>query len=239
MPRKYTPFSGGWSSSLQREVEAIKLPSELMCTICKQPCPQETFSKNQLIALRSAVASKGYEFLNQQDIAKCTPCASSVICERKCHFCGRFQGIDDFSRNQRTREHPICFRCMNFSHADEVGTLEAAIDSAPPRDSATDDTHSRTQSLLEESTDYDDNKSMALVLQGSNRSVQATETGTAYSERSKENHTGKPGFARIKAYKPPKEERAPVPEPEWSHSQGMEQDMDDALETSMKAFDYL
>lgn len=41
---------------------------------------------------------------------------------------------------------------MSFSHADEVETLEAAIDSAPQRDSATDDTHSRTQSLLEENT---------------------------------------------------------------------------------------
>ncbi|KAJ5613160.1 hypothetical protein N7510_006354 [Penicillium lagena] len=123
-----------------------------MCTICKQPCPQETFSKSQLLALRNAVASQGYQFLNLQDIAKCTPCASSVICERKCHLCGRFQGIDDFSRNQRTREHPICFRCMNFSHADEVETLEAAIDSAPQCDSATDDPHSRNQSLLEENT---------------------------------------------------------------------------------------
>jgi hypothetical protein len=40
---------------------------------------------------------------------------------------------------------------MSFSHADEVETLEAAVDSAPQRDSVTDDTHSRTQSLLEES----------------------------------------------------------------------------------------
>ncbi|KAJ5613161.1 hypothetical protein N7510_006355 [Penicillium lagena] len=39
---------------------------------------------------------------------------------------------------------------------------------------------------------------MALVLQGSNRSIQATETGTTYSEGSKENYTSKAGFARIK-----------------------------------------
>ncbi|CAG8899305.1 unnamed protein product [Penicillium egyptiacum] len=70
----------------------------------------------------------GYSNIRDQQVAKCGPCTNAQVCEELCHNCGHYRAIDQFARNQRNRENPICQPCMNYQMSlDPVDSVDKPL----------------------------------------------------------------------------------------------------------------
>ncbi|KAJ5850173.1 hypothetical protein N7455_010029 [Penicillium solitum] len=109
-----SPFAQGYTPQMREAVDRMPIPSEIKCCVCKRRRPKSLYSNNQLNYLRQAMFDLGYSNLRDQQVAKCGPCTNAQVCEELCHRCGHYRAIDQFARNQRNRENPLCQPCMNY-----------------------------------------------------------------------------------------------------------------------------
>ncbi|KAJ5772999.1 hypothetical protein N7457_007895 [Penicillium paradoxum] len=191
--------------------EAIK------CCVCKRRRPKSQYSNNQLNYLRQAMFEIGYSHVHNQSVAKCGPCANAQVCEEMCHRCGHYRAIDQFARNQRSRESPICQPCMNYQLSLDPNDQPLAIEAAHDED---EDEEPNAGSIT-----YSDSGSMSQLEGQSSYGILMLSLTTKWSVNgSSENAlvlrddsagleiTGNTsGFARVKAHR---SHQTPVPEPE-------------------------
>ncbi|KXG48012.1 uncharacterized protein PGRI_018820 [Penicillium griseofulvum] len=109
-----SPYARGYTPEIRDAVDRTPIPNEIKCCVCKRRRPKSQYSNNQLNYLRQAIFHLGYSNIRDQQVAKCGPCTNAQVCEELCHYCGHYRAIDQFARNQRNRESPLCQPCMNY-----------------------------------------------------------------------------------------------------------------------------
>ncbi|CAI7618699.1 unnamed protein product [Penicillium glandicola] len=170
----------------------------------------------------------GYSNIRDQQVAKCGPCTNAQVCEELCHHCGHYRAIDQFARNQRNRDNPLCQPCMNYQLSlDPVEEPLAITGKVVVKDKGEDeeeelDSESAALSgsvTLSGSVGRPDSTDLSGLLdrleQESSESLeQRIEVSLVlrddYSDSDGNGNRG--GFARVKAHHP-RQEPVPVPEP--------------------------
>ncbi|KAJ5129389.1 uncharacterized protein N7515_005428 [Penicillium bovifimosum] len=205
-----SPYSRGYSPQIKEAVEHMPIPNE--CCVCKQHRPQFQYSNNQLNYLRQAIFDSGYDVVHKQLVAKCLPCTNGQKCEEMCFRCKHIRGIDQFARNQRIRDNPICQPCMkyeqslNYNNPDGVLALtdkaEGAEDEAEKNEPTSGSVPGSNLGSLRQlewhnTTGLDQSPEKALVL----------DDGSV--EKDGKRKAG--GFAKVKAHYP-----KPEPAPGWT-----------------------
>ncbi|KAJ5164498.1 uncharacterized protein N7500_006328 [Penicillium coprophilum] len=208
------PFARGYTQEIR---EAIK------CCVCKRRRPKSQYSSNQLNFLRQAIFELGYSSIRDQQVAKCGPCTNAQVCEELCHHCGHYRAIDQFARNQRNRESPLCQPCMNYQMsldpinqplaiADKVavGEMGKNEEEEPNSESAA---HSGSVALsgsagCPESVDL--SGSLGQPEESLKRGIEKALVLRDDSSDS-DGNTKRGGFAKVKAHRP---RQQPVPDPE-------------------------
>ncbi|OQE75653.1 hypothetical protein PENNAL_c0071G09016 [Penicillium nalgiovense] len=208
-----SPFARGYTPEMR---EAIK------CCVCKRRRPKSQYSNNQLSYLRQTMFQLGYNNIRDQQVAKCGPCTNAQVCEELCHRCGHYRAIDQFARNQRNRENPICQPCMNYQMSlDPIDQPLAITDKAAvenkvegEEEELNSESAGRSGSVAPsgsvgppESADLFSSTSQPESLE------QDVETALVLHDDSTDSDGSgkKGGFVKVKAHKP---HREPVPDPE-------------------------
>ncbi|KAL3496023.1 Stc1 domain-containing protein [Aspergillus germanicus] len=110
-------YSGGFSESIQRQLERVNLPDKIKCKTCHKWRLIASFSKRQLSIVRHAVHEQGNRALSTGH-ASCLTCTNGQISELTCIVCEQTKALDGFANNQRKEhENARCLRCVQ-GHAD-------------------------------------------------------------------------------------------------------------------------
>ncbi|KGO72123.1 hypothetical protein PITC_075610 [Penicillium italicum] len=164
----------------------------------------------------------GYSNIREQQVAKCGPCTNAQVCEELCHRCGHYRAIDQFARNQRNREDPLCQPCMNYQMSLDPADQHLAIkDKVVVEDTGDDE----EEELNSESAGHSESVALSgsmgrpgsVNLSGSlgqpESLNQALERALVLHDDStdSEDNGNRSGFARVKAHRAHQE---PVPDPE-------------------------
>ncbi|KAJ5189591.1 hypothetical protein N7491_005923 [Penicillium cf. griseofulvum] len=224
-------FSRGYTPEIR---DAIK------CCVCKRRRPKSQYSNNQLNYLRQAVFDLGFSNIRDQQVAKCGPCTNAQVCEELCHRCGHYRAIDQFARNQRNRENPLCQPCMNYQMSldpidqplaitekvvvedkdkgeeeeEELNSESAALSGSAARSRSGSVALSRSGSVaLSGSAGRPQSVN---ELSDSPRQPKSLEQGiekalVLHDDSTDSDSNGNRGFAKVKAHRP---HRQPVPDPE-------------------------
>lgn len=216
-----SPFAQGYTPQMREAVDRMPIPNEIKCCVCKRRRPKSLYSNNQLSYLRQAMFDLGYSNLRDQQVAKCGPCTNAQVCEGLCNRCGHYRAIDQFARNQRNRENPLCQPCMNYQMSlDPVDQPLAIMDKVVVEDKGEDEEEevnsesagrSGSVALSSSVGDPDPVKVSRSVgwpgslEQGIERALVLHDNST--DSEDKDNR----GFARVKAHHAHQE---PVPDPE-------------------------
>ncbi|KAJ6128604.1 hypothetical protein N7471_009821 [Penicillium samsonianum] len=217
-----SPFAQGYTPQMREAVDRMPIPNEIKCCVCKRLRPKSQYSNNQLNYLRQAMFDIGYSNIRDQQVAKCGPCTNAQVCEELCHRCGHYRAIDQFARNQRNRENPLCQPCMNYQMSlDPVDQPLAITDKVVVEDNTEDE----DEELNSESA----GRSGSVVLSGSVGRAESVDLFSSLSQSESleqgieravvlhddstdsDGNANRNGFARVKAHRPRQE---PVPDPE-------------------------
>ncbi|CAI7599989.1 unnamed protein product [Penicillium palitans] len=219
-----SPFAQGYTPQMREAVDRMPIPNEIKCCVCKRRRPKSLYSNNQLSYLRQAMFDLGYSNLRDQQVAKCGPCTNAQVCEELCHRCGHYRAIDQFARNQRNRENPLCQPCMNYQMSLDPADQPLAI-----TDKVVVENENEGEDEEEEVNSESAGRSGSVALSGSaghpdsaklSDSVgwlesleQSTERALVLHDDStdSEDKDKRGGFARVKAHRGRQE---PVPDPE-------------------------
>ncbi|KAJ5467045.1 hypothetical protein N7475_004797 [Penicillium sp. IBT 31633x] len=206
-----SPYVPGYSPQVVDALIRMPIPNEIKCCVCKRRRPKSQYSNNQLNYLRQALFDFGYSTIRNQSVAKCGPCTNAQVCEEMCHRCGHYRAIDQFARNQRNRDTPICQPCMNYQLSLDPNDQPLAIEDKT--ESAHDDEEEEEPNS--ETVAFSDSGSLSqLEGQSSGSLDQTLETALILRDdylelEAEEKNSG--GFARVRAHR---SRKAPVPEPE-------------------------
>ncbi|KAF3028922.1 hypothetical protein E8E15_008998 [Penicillium rubens] len=219
-----SPFARGYTPEMREAVDRMPIPSEIKCCVCKRRRPKSQYSNNQLSYLRQAMFQLGYNNIRDQQVAKCSPCTNAQVCEELCHRCGHYRAIDQFARNQRNRENPICQPCMNYQMSLDPADKPLAI-----KDKTVVEDKGEGEDEDEELNSESAGRSGSVALSGSvghpespdllsstsqpEFLEQSVETALILQDDSTDSDGSgnRSGFVKVKAHKP---HREPVPDPE-------------------------
>lgn len=110
-----SPYAGGYSDGIKRQLESVTLPDKIKCETCKKIRMQNAFSKRQLDILRNAIAKKGTKAINSPGYARCRNCVGGQAVEMRCSVCDQVKGLDQFAKAQRhNREMARCLACVQL-----------------------------------------------------------------------------------------------------------------------------
>ncbi|KAJ0422875.1 Stc1 domain-containing protein [Aspergillus carlsbadensis] len=187
-------YSGGFSESIQRQLERVNLPDKIKCKTCHKWRLIASFSKRQLSIVRHAVYEQGNRALSTGH-ASCLTCTNGQITELTCVVCEQTKALDGFANNQRKEhENARCLRCVQ-GHADaepvvdenklltdsEFSTTLTASHAASLSGSTRPFTSSTQASALNGYTTAEENHSMRTISLGGNNSVEAERYDTTSS----------------------------------------------------------
>ncbi|KAI3161667.1 hypothetical protein DTO046C5_6184 [Penicillium roqueforti] len=219
-----SPFARGYTPQMRAAVDRIPIPNEIKCCVCKRHRPQSQYSKNQLGYLRRAMFDLGYNSIYDQQVAKCGPCTNAQVCEELCHRCGHYRAIDQFARNQRNRDSPICQPCMNYQMsldpADQpLAITDKTVVEDQVEDEDEDEDEEEEEELNSESVGHFGSigQPESVDIFGSTGQAESLEQGIETAlvlhddSTDSDGNESRNGFARVKAHRP---RQAPVPEPE-------------------------
>ncbi|CEL00604.1 hypothetical protein ASPCAL00202 [Aspergillus calidoustus] len=178
-------YSGGFSETIQRQLERVNLPDKIKCKTCHKWRLIASFSKRQLNIVRHAVHEQGNRALSTGH-ASCLTCTNGQITELTCIVCEQTKALDGFANNQRKEhENARCLRCVQ-GHADaepvvdenklltdsEFSTTLTASHAASLSGSTRPFTSSTQASALNGYTTAEENNSMRTISLGGNNSVE-------------------------------------------------------------------
>ncbi|KOS37708.1 hypothetical protein ACN38_g11498 [Penicillium nordicum] len=170
----------------------------------------------------------GYSSLRDQQVAKCGPCTNAQICEELCHRCGHYRAIDQFARNQRNREDPLCQPCMNYQMSLDPADQPLAItNKVVTGDEGGDEAEDEEEEVNSESAGHSESVALSGSMghsdsvklsgsvcwleslgQGIERALVLHDDSTDSEDKDKRSG----GFARVKAHRG-RQEAVPDPEP--------------------------
>ncbi|KAK4860690.1 hypothetical protein LT330_004421 [Penicillium expansum] len=223
-----SPFAQGYTPQMREAVDRMSIPNEIKCCVCKRRRPKSLYSNNQLGYLRQAMFDLGYSSIRDQQVAKCGPCTNAQACEELCHRCGHYRAIDQFARNQRNREDPLCQPCMNYQMSlDPVDQPLAITDKVVVEDTGDDEEEELDSESAGRSEPVALSGSMerpeSVNLSGSLGRLESLEQGLERALVLDDDSTGsedngnRGGFARVKAHRAHQEPvSAPEPAPGWA-----------------------
>ncbi|KAJ5322479.1 hypothetical protein N7452_010768 [Penicillium brevicompactum] len=201
--------------SAQRGSNDGIIPGRIVCSVCNKSQARSQYSTSQITKLHRAMIRNVTLDVHTQQLAKCMHCANTQVVELKCHNCGYILEIDQFSRNQRIREDPLCQPCMNYQLSlDSCGNLPTQEDNGDE-----DITGSALVRGMTETADS--GSSYELTDSGSTSAVAlySRNIGAPGSSSGGQLEKGKSGFDKVKAHRG---HRAPVKEPKpapgWTSS---------------------
>ncbi|QQK42693.1 Stc1 domain [Penicillium digitatum] len=215
-------FAGGYTPQMREAVDQVPIPNEIKCCVCKRRRPKSLYSNNQLNYLRQAIFDLGYSNVRDQQVAKCGPCTNSQVCEELCHRCGHYRAIDQFARNQRNRDSPLCQPCMNYQMSlDPADQPLAIMDKVVAEDTGEDEEEELNSEPAGRSGSVALSNFMehpgSVNLSGSLGQPKSLEQGIERAlvlhddSTESEGNGNRSGFARVKAHRAHQE---PVPDPE-------------------------
>ncbi|KAJ5383536.1 hypothetical protein N7517_001447 [Penicillium concentricum] len=217
-----SPFARGYTPEIREAMDRMPIPNEIKCCVCKRRRPKSQYSNNQLNYLRQAMFDLGYSNIRDQQVAKCGPCTNAQVCEELCHHCGHYRAIDQFARNQRNRENPICQPCMNYQMSlDPIDKDLAITDKAVVEEKGKNEgeelnsesaAHSESVPLSgsagrPESVDLSDSLGQPDSLECGIEKALVLHDDSSDSD----SNANRGGFAKVKAHRP---RQQPVPDPE-------------------------